>query len=272
MEKPIIAKHVFNVVAKQHITPHYIRITLRGDGAGDFKHCTPGANNKIFIPPAGENHVQFATFDAEKAEWVMPDERIKPIVRTYTHRGMGTADGEIIIDFVDHGDNGPASTWARAAVKDDQLGVAMKLRETALCPAADWYFLIADATAIPVLSCILESLPSTAKGHCLVEVATTDDIHPDIKHAGFTIQYIFNAHPDKGSELAQHAKKVVLPEEGSRFAYVACEYTSVKELRKHFRDELQWTSQEIYAFSYWKAGVAEDKSASDRREEKEEQG
>lgn len=268
MEKPTIAKHVFEVSSKEYITPHYIRIKLRGDGVADFAQCTAGANNKIFIPPAGAKEVQFATFDAQKGEWVMPQDDVKPLVRTYTHRGISADGKEIIIDFVNHGDNGPASSWARAAEVQDQLGVAMKLRTSDLYPEVAWYFLIGDATAIPVISCILESLPPTAKGHCLVEVSGEEDIHPEIKHGGFTVQWIFNPHPEAGSSLAQEAQQVHVPAGLSHFAYVACEYSSVKALRQYFREGLQWTNQELYAFSYWRSGFAEDKSAGDRREEK----
>src|SRR5690606_17665213 len=270
MEKPIIAKHIFRVVAKEHLTPHYIRVRLQGEGAKDFAQCTLGANNKIFIPPAGTKEVRFAEFDKGRGEWVMPDENVKPIVRTYTHRRIDIAKDEIVIDFVNHGDNGPASSWAIHAETGDQLGVAMKIRETVLCPKAEWYFLIGDATAIPVLSCILEGLPAEARGHCLVEVAGEADIHPEIVHPGFTIEWVFNAHPEQGSALAQEARNKSIPTESSHFAYVACEYNSVKQLRTYFREELRWNNTELYAFSYRKAGVAEDKSAEDRRLEKHE--
>lgn len=269
MEKPNIGKHVFEVVRKEFVTPHYIRVWLQGEGAKDFQQCTPGANNKIFIPPPGENKVQFATFDAEKGEWVMPDEHIKPLVRTYTHRAIDAVTNEIVIDFINHGENGPASSWALKAEVSDQLGVAMKLRKTVLYPDVDWYFLIGDATAIPVLSCILESLPKEARGHCLIEVATPEDKHPEVKHDGFTIQWLYNEHPEAGSSLAAEVRKVELPSALLKFAYVACEYRSVKDIRHYFREELQWNNQDLYAFSYWKAGVAEDKSAQERREEKQ---
>ncbi|WP_437921097.1 siderophore-interacting protein [Sphingobacterium sp. LRF_L2] len=268
MEKPTIAKHLFEVVEKEFITPHYIRVRLRGEGAKDFKQCSPGANNKIFIPPAGTKEVQFASFSAEKGEWVMPDEHVKPIVRTYTHRGIDVEKNEIIIDFVNHGDNGPASSWARNAMPKDQLGVAMKLRPTVLCPNVAWYLLVGDATAIPVLSCILEALPQEAKGICIIEVPSAADIHPEVVHEGFTVQWVFNEHPEKGSTLAEEVKKVELPVEQTKFAYIACEYQSVKAIRHYFREELQWSNQNMYAFSYWKAGVAEDQSAQERREEK----
>ena len=115
MEKARIAKYVFQVVDKEFITPGYIRVTLNGEGANEFSQCTIGANNKIFIPSAGKKNVLF-------------DELEKPIVRTYTHRGVNVTKSEIVIDFVNHGDNGPASLWARSAVFGDELGVATSLR------------------------------------------------------------------------------------------------------------------------------------------------
>ncbi|ERJ59103.1 siderophore-interacting protein [Sphingobacterium paucimobilis] len=268
MEKTVIARHIFKVTAKEYITPHYIRVRLKADEDTDFGKCTLGANNKIFIPPTGTKEVQFATFDSERGEWVMPDENLTPLVRTYTHRAFDTDTNEVTIDFVNHGDNGPASAWARNAVKSDQLGIAMKVRETKHYTEADWYFLIGDATAIPVICCILESLPADAKGYCIVEVPSEADIHPEVKHKGFKVEWLINAHPEQGSAIAERAKAVVLPTEGSRFAYVACEYSSVRSLRSYFKEDLGWSNRDYYAFSYWKAGVAEDKSAADRQEEK----
>lgn len=267
--KPNISRYVFQVTGKENITPHYTRVRLRADEEINFNTCTLGVNNKIFIPPVGVKQVYFPTFDAHKQEWIAPDDQLKPVVRTYTHRAWNPETQEISIDFVNHGDNGPASAWANHAVIGDELGVAMKVGSRQLYPEADWYFLIGDATAIPVLACILESLPPTAKGQCMIEVASPADVHPEIKHAGFHIEWLFNAHPEKGSELAQCVQQVALPEDGSKFAYIACEYDSVRTLRKYFREDQQWKKEELYAFSYWRAGIAEDQSAASRRAEKE---
>lgn len=268
MEKTVISRYLFKVTNKEYITPHYIRVRLKAEEAIDFDKCTLGANNKIFIPPAGTKEVQFPVFDNERGEWVMPEENLKPIVRTYTHRAFDPSTNEVTIDFVNHGDNGPASAWARNAQEADKLGIAMKIKETKHYPLVDWYFLIGDATAIPVICCILESLPAEAKGHCIIEVPSEADIHPEAKHDGFHFEWIINAHPEQGSTIADRAKAVVLPEGLTRFAYIACEYSSVRLLRSYFKEELGWSNQNYYAFSYWKAGVAEDKSAADRREEK----
>ncbi|SJN19321.1 siderophore-interacting protein [Sphingobacterium sp. JB170] len=272
MEKPTISKHVFRVSSTSRITPHYIRVKLTSDEPSGFEQCSPGANNKIFVPPAGQKKVEFAIFDGEKGEWVMPGENIKPIVRTYTHRGMDAASGEVIIDFVDHGEGGPASAWARSARVGDELGIAMKIRSTVHYPeGTGWLLLVGDATGIPVICCILESLPRDAKGRCIVEVPSQDDIHPELVHPGFEITWLINANPQVGSKLAQTVRELALPADKESFAYIACEYSSVKAIRSYFKQALGWGPKQYYAFSYWKAGSAEDKSANERREEKHEQ-
>jgi NADPH-dependent ferric siderophore reductase len=43
----------------------------------------------------------------------------------------------------------------------------------------------------------------------------------------------------------------------------------VKEIRTYLRKEKNWTSKELNAYSYWKAGVAENESEKDRHKEKD---
>lgn len=266
--KPQIAKHVFRVFRKEYLTPHYIRITLQGEGAKDFARCDLGANNKIMVPPAGMKQVKLAVWDDAQNEWVLPPERERPLIRTYTHRGIDVENNLIVIDFVNHGDNGPASSWARAADVGDELGVAMKIRPAVLYPESDWYLLVGDATAMPVLNVILESLPADAKGHCIFEVPTSEDEAIAVSHPGFSVEWLHNLHPENGSFIADRVRALDIPAVDRPFAYVACEYASVRNIRQLFKEEWGWTNKEFYAFSYWKAGVAEDRSADERRQEK----
>lgn len=262
--KPIQA--LLTVSRKEYITPHYIRVYLTGDNVQKIANTTIGVNNKILIPPAGCSAVYLPEFDDDKKQWKPQPDEIRPFIRTYTHRGIDLEKNEIWIDFVAHGDEGPASAWAIAAKVGDPLGVLMKDGKTKLYGYAENYLLVGDATAIPVLSAILEDLPSTAKGTCIIEVhGKADEQH--LKTAA-DVQFIWlhNEAPQQGSSLAETVKTLDLPTD-NRFAYVAAEFSSVKEIRHYLRKEKDWRQEELYAYSYWKAGVAEDKSATDRRQE-----
>jgi len=262
-----IVQEVLTLKRKAYLTPHYLRMVFTGNVAA-YREATLGDNNKIYLPPQGVDKVHLKTWDPQREEWVLPPEEVRPIIRTYTHRAIDLEKGELTIDFVDHGDEGPASQWAHGASPGRELGVAMKLHKKELFPAVDHYVLVGDATAIPVLGVILEQLPPTAQGHCLIEVQGPEDELPLETRAQIQFSWLHNPTPGKDSPLAERVKGLSLPQ-GDRFAFVACEFASVREIRQYFRKEKGWAKEELYAFSYWKRGAAENQSAVARREERQ---
>lgn len=262
---PVI-RSVFRVKRKEYITPHYIRVYLTGDDVGQINETTIGANNKILVPPPGVPDIHFPTIDPSSGATVDPPEHLRPRMRTYTHRGIDLERNLIWIDFVAHGDEGPASAWAIAAQPGDQLGVMMKRFKKELVPERQNYLLIGDATAIPVLCAILEALSPQVKARVVIEVAGPEDEQTLTSAASMEVTWLHNPQPQMGSTLAEHVRSLDLPA-SDRFAYIAAEYGTVKELRNYFRKDQEWTAQELYAYSYWKSGEAEDKSATDRRKE-----
>ncbi|PYF71581.1 siderophore-interacting protein [Pedobacter nutrimenti] len=271
-KRPPIVQAELYLKSKEYITPHYIRITLTGADVPLFAGTTIGVNNKIFIPPAGVNKVFFPDYNFESNEWTFPPEEVRPSVRTYTHRGFDLDKKEMIIDFVSHGDSGPASAWAISAKEGDPLGVAMKAAPTELYPQADWYLLVADATGIPVIAAILERLPENAKGIAHIEVQSPQDEQLLKAPSGIKINWLHNAHPGAQDLLSAVVRSTDLPDKasGSRFGYVAAEFSSVKDIRQFLRKEQNWSTEELYAYSYWKFGVSEEGSVKDRHQEQQE--
>jgi NADPH-dependent ferric siderophore reductase len=271
MEKKNIKRKVFKLKERQFITPHFIRLTLGNDEVSDFKNTTVGVNNKIFIAPEGCDKVYLPEFDFEKGTWKPMDLSIKPTIRTYTHRGINLKKNELYIDFVAHGDEGPASDFALNAPIGAELGIAMGCDSTELFPQADTYLLVGDATAIPVLASILEALPASVKGHAVIEVETEEDIQNLTTLADIDFVWLINSTPGKNSELAQKVKHIVETKDNmlTKFAYIAAEFSTVKELRSYLRKDKRWEKDELYAYSYWKYGKAESVSEIDRRAEKD---
>ena len=256
-QKPV--REVMTVVDKQQLTPHYIRIylTAQPETLANIATMTVGANNKVAIP-------------IDKTQALDLTDPSSFVIRTYTHRGVDIEKQRIWVDFVAHGDIAPASGWATHAKVGDELGIMMKPKNKALCPDTDSILLAGDATAIPVLGAILESLPATVTGHCIIEVHGVEDEQDLPTAADINMTWLHNADPMQGSQLTDAVKALTLPDvTQSRFAYVASEFASVKALRQYLKGELNWSKEELYAFSYWKAGVAEDQSAHDRHAERD---
>lgn len=257
------------VIRKEYITPHYIRVYFTSDQIGDLSQATVGIHNKILIPPKGSTKVYFPEYDRQTNRWKPQPENTKCTVRTYTHRGIDIEKGEIWIDFVAHGDEGPASAWAISAKEGDLLGVTMRAGNVELFPPVMNYLLIGDATSIPVLSVILANLPHHAQGACMIEVHGPEDEQELFTGADIKIEWLHNPNSHSGSNLASRTKDLILPEE-SRFAYIAAEFATVKEIRQYLRKEKLWNRDEVDAYSYWKNGVSEDRSANERHAESEE--
>src|SRR5690606_7563412 len=133
--KPIRAE--LTITRKEYLTPHYIRVYLTGEDVPLIENTTIGVNNKILVPPKGVNKVYFPALDNETKAWIQPPEEVRPFRRTYTHRGIDLEKNEIWIDFVAHGDDGPASAWAINAQRGDVLGVLMKDGKSELYTPAD---------------------------------------------------------------------------------------------------------------------------------------
>lgn len=259
-----------NVKSKQYLTPHFIRITLTGEEVPVFARATIGDNNKILIPPPGVNKIYYPTYNEEQGEWNYPPEEVRPAVRTYTHRGIDVDKKEMIIDFVAHGEAGPASRWAMNAKSGDVLGVMMRVRPKQLVPEVDWSLLAGDATAIPVLSIILENLPAKAKGVACIEVYGEEDEQVITTASDLSIRWIHNNKPGRKEVLAKNIQSLVeLPSDPTvtKFAYVAAEFSSVRTIRSYLRKDEHWEPDELYTYSYWKYGKAEDQSAKERHRE-----
>src|SRR4029453_16592676 len=66
------------------------------------------------------------------------------------------------------------------------LTIAGPGRHYVIDPAADWFLLVGDDTAIPAISTILEALPPSARATVFIEVVDRDDeceipAHPNAK-------------------------------------------------------------------------------------------
>ncbi|WP_426482768.1 siderophore-interacting protein [Chryseobacterium sp. R2ACT005] len=239
-EKTKKIRSAFIIKNKQYLTPHLIRMVFEMDDnqAELLANVRSGSNNKIFFPT---------------------EEGRTPLIRTYTNRKIDLENRELTIDFVAHGDNGPASAWALQASPGDSLEIGMKESTRPLVPDADFYLLAGDATALPVICAIAEQFPPYISAKILLEVAGKEDELILCSAADISVEWLHNPHPEEGSRLAEAVKSVQFPPGVLKeYVYIAAEYTTVHELRNYFKTTLQWDPHGLYICSYWKAGQAEN--------------
>ena len=104
----------------------------------------------------------------------MPDD-VRPPIRTFTIRELRPAELELDVDFVLHGDTGPASTWAGRASPATGSRSSGRTRGTRRSSATstiqaaadtDWTLLAGDETALPAITAILARCRPAAARWC----------------------------------------------------------------------------------------------------------
>lgn len=240
-------------------SPHLRRISLQHELLKGIGPLAPGVHFKIFISPIKALMAVLPDLSSGRPTW--HDEKTKPYVRTYTIRNLDRSTGIMDVEFVLHGDSGPASAWAEKASVGDYLGIG--LRPSGEIPEwADWNLLAGDETAIPAIAAILEALPASATGFAFLEVDNEADIFPVNTNSAVEIRWLLrNGTLPEHSDLILNAiKGLTLPSPTlkSRYVWVAGEDNMVRAMRQYSSEELDLGRHELHATVYWTAGLSKD--------------
>jgi NADPH-dependent ferric siderophore reductase len=247
------------VVKTERITPNMQRVTLGGDDLADFPEGQESGYIKLLFPRDP------ADLPAE------PDAKaLRPLMRTYTIRAFNLAARELVVDLVLHGEGehaGPASDWARQTKPGDTLNIAGPGPTKLVNNDADWFLIAGDMTALPAISCNLEQLPATARGYAVIEIIEEADKQTLDVPAGMEIRWVVNPHPEQASSVLADAVRAVPWQEGRVSAWVACEFSTMRNLREYLKRDRELGRGEFYISSYWKIGRSEDQHKVDKRED-----
>lgn len=179
---------------RTQVSPSLVRFTFSGPELGHMATHAPDQRVKLFFPQSDEARAALdeivalghAWYDAYRA---LPEARRAPM-RTYTIRALRPERAEVDIEFVLHGDNGPASRWAMRARPGDRLVIIAPDATFEGEPAGfEWkpprhlrrLLIVADETALPAAVGILEALdalPTRPRVEALLEVPLSDDVQP----------------------------------------------------------------------------------------------
>jgi len=246
---PNRSSRLMSVVSKTWVTPNMIRVTFGADWMTTLEAGIEGAHFKLFLRDANQSIEAF-----EEQLEVGP----RPTVRTYTIRSIRVDAGEIDVDFVDHGDTGPASAWARSCDNGDVVGFAgpgpIKLKTF----FADYYVLAADMSAIPVVAATLEAMPRDAKGKAYIEITTGADQQDIDAPRGIDIEWIVQPTPHDVSSPSVDKIQSLPPFSGTVQTCIAGESSMIKALRQELVNRRELPKQDMYISGYWKIGLGED--------------
>lgn len=243
------------VTRVEDVTAHMRRITLSGSDLESF--ATGGLHFKLLVPPDG----------VTPPEWPVPGKDGLPIwpladrcpgVRTYTIRRIDADAGTFDVDFVLHEGHSVGSNWAMRARPGDIVGIRGPVGRPV--PTADWYLLVGDEAALPVIARHLETLPASARGIALIEIADETE-RQAVKHqTGIELRWLYRsgAAPGTTTLLLDALRMIEMPPAGTDiYAFAGVEAEAFTAIRHHWRDVLQLDRKDMLVNTYWRRGVAE---------------
>ena len=212
------------------------RLTLGGEDLRTLQVSQPCEWAKIFLP--------------------RPTDDAPQIGRAYTLRGHRPQDNEVDIDVVLH-EKGPLSDWARHARVGDQAFLAGPRGGYVCDPASQWIILAADASALPAMASILETLPRAVRVFGFVLVENFEDLEllpPSHRHR---CQWT-SAGVD---QLVAMIRSVETPA-GTGEVWAAGEAGLVRALRIHAVVERKLPKGQVHCAGYWKQGSQDHKDSA----------
>ncbi|MDN0121863.1 siderophore-interacting protein [Yersinia aleksiciae] len=152
---------------KENISPSLLRCVFEGAEVNRMKLEAPDQRIKLLFSAADGQIPQLEKSDDWYRSYLALPKQQRPVMRTYTLRALRTEQNEMDVEFVLHGETGPASAWATHAKPGDAIQVVAPNADYPLdsggyewAPPAQMTqaLLIADETALPAAVAILAQL------------------------------------------------------------------------------------------------------------------
>jgi NADPH-dependent ferric siderophore reductase len=222
------------LVRREEISPHLLRLTLAGDGLADFTSTG------------------------------IPDEWVGLIVpgqyqsRYYTVRSW---DGrELVVDVVVH-DVGLVTEWATRDCVGDEVMVTEPRGSFAMPSDAQWLLLVGDLTAMPAMARIAETMlarPEPVETRIWAEVP---DGLPGYLPDGPEVTWL-EPPGHAQSALAAVVESIAWPP-GDGYFWMAGESAQMRAIRKHLMRERQLPSSAYDVMGYWRMSTRRQPRAVD---------
>lgn len=238
---------MLTVTSVRRLTPRMVRMTFGGDGLSDIGTWPDQQLKLLFPKPGCSAHVSDSPDVGTwyQAYLAVPEPE-RPWMRSFTVRSL--ADGVLTVDFVLHGDNGPASRWAASAQVGDIIGRFGPSPEYARpLGTADLLLFAGDETALPAIASLLELLPGEQRFLAFVEVADPAE-EQDVPGVRWV-------HRSAGEDLVSVVSEVEVP--SSVWVWLGGEASAVRALRRHFVG-LGVSKKDIEFAGYWRRALTQD--------------
>jgi NADPH-dependent ferric siderophore reductase len=241
------------VVAVRAVVPSIVRVTIAGPELTGFASVGPTDHVKVFFPDPATGELTAPTIGDDGIQrptsGVVLSRDITPLGVHMDADGGATLD----LDFVLHGDEGPASAWASRAAVGSPLAIGGPRRSRLAPRDLGRLLVIADETALPATRRWLGIVPASVPVTALFDVA--DDSVEGYFEGGadrVDAEWLFR---EDGPGQLEEALRSLGPIDDDTFVFMAGEATMLVPLRRYLRRELGLPAEQVVASGYWKRGI-----------------
>lgn len=215
-------EYVADVLRREQLTPHLVRLTLGGRGLAGFSSTG------------------------------IPDEWIGLVVpgqfqsRYYTVRSW---DGsQLVLDVVVH-DVGLVTEWASGDCVGDRVTITAPKGSFAMPDDAQWLLLVGDLTALPAMARIAHERAGAVPTRVVAEVPDDPEQLAGYLPDGPDTTWV---RLDGASRLAELVETLDWPE-GPGYFWMAGESAQMRAIRKHLMRVVRLPSSHYDVMGYWRA-------------------
>ncbi|WP_371625582.1 siderophore-interacting protein [Streptomyces sp. NBC_01116] len=248
----------------ERITPRTARISFTADELPGLLEDRPDQQLKLCLPRPGQALPRLPEQDADdpygmrwyEAFLAIPEVE-RPWMRSFTVRAYDRERNAMAVDFVLHGDGGPASRWGAAARVGDVLGmVGPSSLYARPLPAGRRMLLAGDEAALPAIATVLEALPARTGAVVFAEVAdAAEERELPAAAGGSEVRWV---HRDRGGSLVAAVREAGPVLDGVDAAWVAGESSAVRALRRHLVEERHLPKPAVEFSGYWRRALTQD--------------
>lgn len=238
----------------EDLTTHMRRLTLAAPELVDYATLGPDEYIGLLMPQPGQPLGPLPTSGSSniRADVEAIPEAVRPDLRWYTVRAHRSAAGEVDVDVMVHGDEGPGSAWVLGARVGDEAGLQTGCASYhSALPMGD-HLVVGDETAAPAIAAILEQQFSGVRLQVVLEVPDRSWV-PALP-GGRDAEIVVVERGDGPSGSAALPAVRAFAAGTPAFAWICGEQTMVKDIRRHVVRDLGVDRRNVYHCAYWILG------------------
>ena len=234
------------VVKQRLISSNLKRITFAGDDLTDFPIDSASGYVKISFDVKSPSPSTLALGADQKT-----------VKRSFTIRAFRADECELDIDFVLHGDDGPASIWSNAVRIGDVVSIVGPGPTKLVDQSADWFAFFGDLSALPAIAVNLEKIHSSSLGFAFLQVPSIASCTELNAPTGVEICWLVQPNPMEGIKELLASLHGLTWLKGNPYVWVAGEFALMRGARKVLKSTRKHLAGS-YSSSYWKDGASQE--------------